>query len=75
MTSVIGRADEVVSSIAGAVEEQNAATKAIATNISRAAQDTGRMSGEMFKTADDLQKEAESLRDRVEAFLADMRAA
>ncbi|MDK9721319.1 MAG: methyl-accepting chemotaxis protein [Rhodospirillales bacterium] len=88
----VGRVDEVVSSIASAAEQQNAATQEIARNVAQASQGTrevteniadvseasvatGKLAGEMNGVAGELQSEAENLRNRVEKFLNDVRAA
>ena len=87
----IDRVNQVVGSIAAAVEEQTAATGEIARSVqqvsdgnaeitrnigdvSQAAAATGQMAAGMFKAADELVEEAESLRTEVGSFLTAMQA-
>ncbi|RKQ72947.1 methyl-accepting chemotaxis protein [Oceanibaculum indicum] len=74
---IIGQVSGISSSISGAVEEQSAATREIASNINGvtlAAEDTGRSSNDLLITARDLNGQADALRDRVDAFLVNVRA-
>ncbi|MCH2395605.1 methyl-accepting chemotaxis protein [Oceanibaculum sp.] len=74
---IIGQVSGISSSISGAVEEQSAATREIASNINGvtlAAEDTGRSSNDLLITARDLNGQADALRERVDAFLVNVRA-
>lgn len=74
---VISRVSGISVSISSAVEEQSAATREVAANItgvSRAAESTGTSSGEMLTLASSLADQASSLEQRVDHFLATVRA-
>ncbi|RAU22378.1 methyl-accepting chemotaxis protein [Paramagnetospirillum kuznetsovii] len=86
----IDRVNQVVASIAAAVEEQSAATSEIVRSVqqasdgnaeitrnigdvSKAAGATGEMAADMFRAADELVHESESMRSEVGTFLSSMR--
>jgi methyl-accepting chemotaxis protein len=74
---VISRVNGISVSISSAVEEQSAATREVASNIAgvtAAAESTGRSSGEMLQLASTLADQAGNLEERVERFLATVRA-
>ncbi|WP_208109753.1 PAS domain-containing methyl-accepting chemotaxis protein [Dongia mobilis] len=75
--AVISRVSGISVSISGAVEEQSAATREVAGNITgvtHAAESTGRSSGQMLQLASTLADQAGNLEERVERFLATVRA-
>jgi methyl-accepting chemotaxis protein len=74
---VISRVSGISISISSAVEQQSAATREVAANItgvSRAAESTGNSSGEMLSFASSLADQASNLEQRVDHFLATVRA-
>ena len=92
IAQTIGLIAELSTAIAGAVEEQGAATAEIARNVEQASQgtrevasniagvaqaaaQTGQMAQAVFKSANDLLAESETLEHAVESFLAEVRAA
>jgi methyl-accepting chemotaxis protein len=90
VTQVMGRLDEVATAIAGAIEEQTATTTSIAQNAQEAAQGTenvvetirgsgdgGAHAGEqsMMAASRQLGEQTERLRERVQSFLEEIRAA
>ncbi|WP_395020783.1 PAS domain S-box protein [Dongia sp.] len=75
---IIAQVSEISTSISGAVEEQSAATKDVSTNIhgvTEAAQETGHSSSTMLNVAHALSESAGGLDQKVDAFLASIRAA
>ncbi|MEQ9138559.1 MAG: HAMP domain-containing methyl-accepting chemotaxis protein [Thalassobaculum sp.] len=92
ITSSVGAMDGVASTIAAAVEEQNAATGEITRSASHAAEGTSEVHQSIsmigsgaekcaqlaetgMSATESLQAEADNLREEIEAFLADVRAA
>lgn len=74
---VITEISEISTSISGAVEQQSAATQEVATNITgvqTAANETGQSSSTMLNVAQELSSRSEDLQNRVDAFLASVRA-
>lgn len=74
---IISQVSGISTSISSAVEEQSAATREVAANItgvSQAAEATGRSSGEMLNIASTLAEQAGNLEERVDHFLATVRA-
>ncbi|WP_237152341.1 methyl-accepting chemotaxis protein [Oryzibacter oryziterrae] len=88
----ISNVKEIASAIAGAVEEQGAATSEIAANTQRAAEGTavvtgniagvgaaaemtGTASGQLMGLARNLSQQAQDLKETVEGFVQDLRAA
>lgn len=74
---VISKVSGISISISSAVEQQSAATREVAANItgvSRAAESTGTSSGEMLSLASSLADQASNLEQRVDHFLATVRA-
>ena len=77
IADVIGRVNEISTSISSAVEEQSAATREVATNISgvtQAAEDTGRSSTAVLEVSQELSTQAGNLEQRVDQFLLTVRA-
>jgi methyl-accepting chemotaxis protein len=75
---IIAQVSEISTSISSAVEEQSAATKDVSTNIhgvTEAAQETGHSSSTMLNVAQSLSQNAGGLDQKVDAFLASVRAA
>lgn len=76
ISSTIGSIDEVTAAISAAVEEQNAATQDVAQNIQQVTHATGETrenSAAVLHAAGQLAKDAESLSDQVNGFLAKVR--
>ncbi len=74
---IISQVSEISTSISSAVEQQSAATKEVSTNINgvtQAAQDTGQSSSTVLNVAQSLSHQAGSLEQRVDQFLANVRA-
>ena len=74
---IIGQVSEISTSISGAVEEQSAATKEVSLNINGvtiAAQESGQSSNSVLNDAQALAKQAGTLEQRVDQFLASVRA-
>ncbi|MES1150273.1 MAG: methyl-accepting chemotaxis protein [Dongia sp.] len=74
---IISQVSEISTSISSAVEEQSAATKEVSVNINgvtQAAQDTGQSSSTVLNVAQSLSHQAGSLEERVDQFLANVRA-
>jgi methyl-accepting chemotaxis protein len=77
VATIISQINEIATTIAGAVEEQGAATNEIARNIQQAAESTGEVTDHVEDmrsgaeqtnlAAQDLQKEAERMADQAEA--------
>ncbi|MEQ8603117.1 MAG: methyl-accepting chemotaxis protein [Marivibrio sp.] len=68
---------EMANAIAGAVEEQNAATQEVTSNISgvtQASGETGAAATQTNTAAQELSQQAEALGDRVDQFLVEVRA-
>jgi methyl-accepting chemotaxis protein len=77
IAAIIGRVNEISTSISGAVEEQSAATREVSANISgvtQAAEDTGRSSTTVLDVSHDLARQAVELQDWVSKFVATVRA-
>ncbi len=75
---VIDEMDEIATAISAAVEEQGVSTQEVASNIagvSEASKDTGRMIGEMQAAASELANQAEEMRNRVDSFVEEQKAA
>ncbi|MBI2240155.1 MAG: PAS domain-containing methyl-accepting chemotaxis protein [Magnetospirillum gryphiswaldense] len=76
IVQIINQVSEINASISGAVEEQSAATREVASNINGvtdAAADTGRNAATVLDVAHDLAGQAVDLDGRVEQFLGDVR--
>jgi methyl-accepting chemotaxis protein len=74
---IISQVSEISTSISGAVEEQSAATKEVSVNINgvtQAAQETGQSSSTVLNVAQSLTQQANSLEERVDQFLQNVRA-
>jgi methyl-accepting chemotaxis protein len=74
---VIAQVSEIGTSISGAVEEQSATTKEVSQNItgvSQAASETGRNAASVLAEAQSLSLQATDLEQRVDQFLANVRA-
>jgi methyl-accepting chemotaxis protein len=74
---IISLVSEISTSISSAVEEQSAATKEVSVNINgvtQAAQETGQSSSTVLDVAQSLSHQAGSLEQRVDQFLANVRA-
>jgi methyl-accepting chemotaxis protein len=74
---IIAQVSEISTSISGAVEEQSAATKEVSVNIggvTQAAQDSGRSSSNVLSVAQSLSQQAGDLEEKVDQFLAKVRA-
>ncbi|MDA8233108.1 MAG: methyl-accepting chemotaxis protein [Magnetospirillum sp.] len=69
-----GATEDIVQSVQQAANGNAEITRSIA-QVSQAASATGGMASDMFKAADELVEEAETLRDQVAGFLDAMRAA
>lgn len=77
IAGVVSRFGEINLSISGAVEEQSAATREVSSNIvgvSKAAGDTGDASSDLLQFTRSLTSHASELQDRVDGFLANVRA-
>jgi len=92
VTRTIGQMNEIATAIAGAVEQQSAATREISSNVSEAASGTqqvsttiaslteasgavGTAAGGVLGEASGLSQQSERLRQEMETFLANVRAA
>ena len=92
ISGTIGQVSEIATTIAGAVEEQGAATQEIARNVqqaasasqdvarnlsgvTRAANDTGAAAHQVLASSEELSRQSDALRIRVEAFLDRIKAA
>jgi methyl-accepting chemotaxis protein len=74
---MISQVSEISSSIAGAVEEQAAATAEVSTNINgvtEAAQASGSSASDVLGVAQSLSQQANGLQEQVDLFLAKVRA-
>ncbi|MBK8158215.1 MAG: PAS domain-containing methyl-accepting chemotaxis protein [Rhodospirillaceae bacterium] len=74
---IIARVNEISTSISSAVEEQSAATREVSGNIlgvNQSAEDTGRTSASVLEVARGLADQAANLEQRVDQFLANVRA-
>jgi methyl-accepting chemotaxis protein len=74
---IIAQVSEISTSISSAVEEQSAATKEVSVNINgvtQAAQETGHSSTTVLNVAQSLTQQATGLEERVDEFLATVRA-
>jgi methyl-accepting chemotaxis protein len=75
--NIINQVSGISTSISGAVEEQSAATKEVSQNISGvtiAAQESGQASASVLDGAQSLSTQAADLEQRVDRFLANVRA-
>jgi len=75
--AMVNDLSSMTSSIAGAVEQQNAATQEVSSNISgvtQASQETGEAAEQTQVAAGQLSRDAEDLRKRVQSFLAEVNA-
>lgn len=75
ISQTIGKLSEINTAIAGAVEEQSAATREVTTNINevtKAIAETGRSSNNVLEAANGLAKDSNSLEQEVAKFLADL---
>ena len=92
ITATISDISRIAATIAGAVEQQSAATQEITRNVqqvaagtteiagnvrglSEATDHTGTAAGDVLSASRELSKQAETMRERVETFLRDIRAA
>ena len=76
ISRIINRVSEVNTAIAGAVEQQSAATKEVASNIvgvAEATQEAGRGSHTVLSSAQDLSGKSQMLREQVEQFVRNVR--
>lgn len=76
INQIIGEISEVTTAISAAVEEQQAATQDVTTNIggvSSASAETGNAAGQVLSAAGELSQQANSLKQRVESFLVEVR--
>ncbi|MGB8274064.1 MAG: methyl-accepting chemotaxis protein [Alphaproteobacteria bacterium] len=76
ITKVITQINETTTAISAAVEEQSAATGEVAKTIagvSEASSETGRVATDVLKAAQQLSKDSESLKTRVDQFLVEVR--
>ena len=74
---IIAEVSEISTSISSAVEEQSAATKEVSVNISgvtQAAEESGRSSSNVLNVAQSLSQQANGLGEKVDEFLAKVRA-
>ena len=74
---IISQVSEISTSISGAVEEQSAATKEVSVNINgvtQAAEESGRASTNVLNVAQSLTQQAAGLGEKVDEFLAKVRA-
>ncbi len=74
---IISQVSEISTSISGAVEEQSAATKEVSLNISgvtQAAEESGRSSSNVLNVAQSMTQQANGLGQKVDEFLAKVRA-
>jgi methyl-accepting chemotaxis protein len=75
ISQTITKISEINTSIAGAIEEQTAATREVASNISGVAtsiSEAGRSASNVLSAAEGLARDATSLQQQVEKFLADL---
>jgi methyl-accepting chemotaxis protein len=78
IASVIATVKEINVSISGAVEEQSAATREVSENIlgvKQAAEDNGKAATQMLTSSSELSQQGELLREKVDTFIATVRAA
>ncbi len=76
ISEVIGEISEVTTAISAAVEEQQAATQDVTTNIggvSTASAETGNSAGQVLSAASELSEQSNNLKERVAAFLSEVR--
>lgn len=76
ITETIGEVNEISTAISGAVEEQSAATQEVSANITgvqMSANETGQSSSDLLNVAQDLSKNSEDLKNRVEEFIVKVR--
>ncbi len=77
IAQIIAQVSEISTSISGAVEEQSAATQEVSSNIAgvtQAAEESGRSSSNVLNVAQSLSQQAGSLGEKVDDFLAKVRA-
>ena len=75
--SIISQVSEISTSISSAVEEQSSATQEVSSNITgvtKAAEETGSSSSSVLQDAQMLSKQAAGLEEKVDEFLARVRA-
>ena len=75
---VIDEMDEIATAISAAVEEQGVSTQEVASNIagvSDASKETGRMIGEMQAAATELANQADEMKNRIDSFVQQQKAA
>ena len=76
ITNVITNVNEISTAISGSVEQQSAATKEVAfniTNVQKSADETGKSSVTMLGVAKDLSNHSDELQTRVDDFLNNVR--
>ncbi len=77
IAKIIAEVSEISTSISSAVEEQSAATKEVSANISgvtQAAEESGRSSSNVLNVAQSMTQQANGLGQKVDEFLAKVRA-
>ena len=77
IAKIIAEVSEISTSISSAVEEQSAATKEVSLNISgvtQAAEESGRSSSNVLNVAQSMTQQANGLGQKVDEFLAKVRA-
>ena len=77
ISTTIGEISEISTAISSAVEEQGAATREVASNITgvtTASAETGQSAGQVLEAANELSKQSETLGKEVDDFLVKVRA-